>query len=156
MTQSSSSASPSPAPQASLGTAGRDRVATVIAAEHAAIYGYGVLGPRLAHAQAGAAHTAETAHRRRRDQLSALLKDGVPAAAAAYATPAIPDAAAAAKLAQQIEERVTAAYRAALSVTDGAARKIILDGMVDAATRATAWRGVAGATPTTVPFPGRP
>jgi hypothetical protein len=155
MTQPTPSGTPSPSPSPTLTSAGRERVATLIAAEHAAIYGYGVLGPHLAKNAMNAAHTAETFHRRRRDLLSSLLKEDVPAPAAAYATPPVADPVAAAKLAVQIEERVTAAYRVALAATDGAARKIILDGMVDAAVRASFWRRTAGVTPITTPFPGR-
>lgn len=154
MTQPSPSTT-APEPPA-LSQAGRDRLAAAVAAEHAAIYGYGVLGPRLARGSVAAARTAESVHRRRRDQFSLLLGDSAPAAAAAYTAPPLPDSAAALRLAAQIEDRVTAAYRAALPVTEGAARRQALDAMIDAATRATSWRRTAGTAPATVPFPGRP
>lgn len=153
MTQPSPSASPSP--QVTLNSAGRERLATAVAAEHAAIYGYGVLGPRLARTAVSTARVAEAAHRLRRDQFSRLLGDATPAAAAAYATPAIPDAKSAAKLAAQIEEKVTAAYRATLAVTEGEARRQVLDAMIEAANRAVTWRRIAGTAPATVTFPGR-
>ncbi|MBB5872279.1 Mg-chelatase subunit ChlI [Allocatelliglobosispora scoriae] len=153
MTQPTPSATPSPPP--ALSPAGRERLATAVAAEHAAIYGYGVIGPRLTKGSVSAAESAEAMHRRRRDQFSRLLGEGAPAAAAAYATPPLADAVAAAKLAGQIEERVTAAYRAALAVTEGDTRRQVLDAMIDAANRAAQWRRAAGTTPATVTFPGR-
>jgi len=44
-----------------------------LAAEHAAVWGYGVVGAALGAGAASAAAAAETAHRDLRDQVTALL-----------------------------------------------------------------------------------
>ncbi|MFB9234364.1 ferritin-like domain-containing protein [Plantactinospora siamensis] len=128
-------------------------------AEHAAIYAYGPIGVRLAGGQAAAARAAEAAHRDRRDRLVLLLTaQGTPAPdrAAAYALPfPVTDAAAALKLAVQIEERTGAAWRVALPGLTGDQRRTALAGLTDCAVRATRWRRAAGVSPATVPFPGR-
>ena len=62
----------------------------VLAAEHAAVWGYGVVGDALPAGQRDAAQTDEAAHRDSRDVLAELLDarraDPVPAKAA-YALP---------------------------------------------------------------------
>ncbi|MEU1854052.1 DUF4439 domain-containing protein, partial [Streptomyces sp. NPDC019990] len=69
-----------------------------LAAEHAAVYGYGVVGGRIGAGRRVEARMAYDAHRARRDALVREVKDlgGRPAAAAAgYALPfPVPDAAA--------------------------------------------------------------
>jgi Domain of unknown function (DUF4439) len=136
---------------------GRARLATALELEHQAVYGYGALGPYLASDQRQAAVSAESVHRKRRDALEALLGDGAPAGQAAYALPeAVTDPPSAVRLAALIEDGVTTAYRAALASIQGAHRKLALDAMVDAATRAAAWRRAGGQVPGTVSFPGRP
>jgi hypothetical protein len=131
-----------------------------LAAEHAAIFAYGPIGVRLTGAQAADARAAEAAHRTRRDALVLLLTGNggtAPAAAASYELPyPVTDAAAALKLAVEIEERIGAVWRAALATTTGADRGRALDALTDCAVRATRWRRTAGVTPVTVAFPGRP
>jgi len=149
--------SPSPSAQPQLSTDGQARLATALELEHQAIYGYGTLGPYLTGSQRTAAHTAETVHRARRDRIEALLGDAAPTAAAAYALPQpVTGKAGALTLAALLEDGLTTAYRAALASTEGAHRKLALDGMIDAANRAAAWKRAAGKSPSTVPFPGRP
>ncbi len=131
-----------------------------LAAEYAAIYAYGPIGVRLSGGPAKQARAAEAAHRTRRDALVLqLTAEGspVPAAAAGYALPfPVTDSASALRLAIEIEERTAALWRAALPATRGAQRASVLDGLTDCAVRATRWRRIAGVTPATVPFPGRP
>ncbi|MEN3608217.1 ferritin-like domain-containing protein [Plantactinospora sp. ZYX-F-223] len=137
-----------------------EALAAALAAEHAAIYAYGLIGVRLKGGAAEQARSAEAAHRSRRDELVLLLTERggpVPAAEPAYAPPfAVTDEASALRLAVEVEERTAAVWRAALPATEGAERTRALDGLTDAAVRATRWRRAAGVSPATVPFPGRP
>ncbi|AVT30729.1 MULTISPECIES: ferritin-like domain-containing protein [unclassified Plantactinospora] len=137
-----------------------EALAAALAAEHAAVYAYGLIGVRLSGAAAEQARSAEAAHRGRRDALVLLLTERggpVPAPEPAYALPfAVTDEAGALRLAVEVEERTAAVWRAALPATEGAERSRALDGLTDAAVRATRWRGTAGVSPATVPFPGRP
>ncbi len=128
-----------------------------LAAEHAAVYGYGVVGARLAGAAgaAGAQARADwTAHRVARDTLEAMLTKlgATPVAASpAYQLPfAVTGAAAARKLAAALEEGVTRAYLNVVAVNDPALRAFGATAMQTSANRAVAWRG------RTVAFPGMP
>jgi Domain of unknown function (DUF4439) len=135
-------------------------VADTLAAEHAAIYAYGVIGAHLTGSAATAARNAEATHRARRDALVLqLTSDGAtPAPAdAAYALPfAVTDRTSALRLAVEIEERTGAVWRSALASTRGDERAAALNALVDCAVRATGFRRTAGITPATVAFPGRP
>jgi hypothetical protein len=136
-----------------------EQLAAALAAEQAAIYAYGVIGVRLG-ADAAEARSAEAAHRDRRDALVSRFDEqsASPAPpAAGYALPfAVTDRASALKLAVTVEDRVAATWRAALPVTTDADRATALAALTDAAVRATRWRKLAGVTPLTVPFPGKP
>lgn len=135
------------------------RLQAVLAAEHAAIFGYGALGPFLTGAARGTAADAEAAHRDRRDAVAALLvgakAEPVPAERA-YALPfPVADRASALKLALQLEERTAAAWRAAVPEVTGADRRTALAALIDCAVFATRWRRAAApAAPATVAFPG--
>lgn len=135
------------------------QLAAALAAEHAAIYAYGLIGVRLDGAAAEQARSAEAAHRARRDQLVVLLTDrgaSPPPPEPAYAVPfAVTDRASALRLAIEVEERAGAVWRAALAATTGTQRNQALAALTDTAVRATRWRRIAGVTPVTVPFPGR-
>ncbi len=139
---------------------GDERLAAAIAAEHAAIFGYGPAGAHLEGAELDLAVQAEAAHRARRDALLLLLTGrGVtaPAAAPAYALPfQVTDRAAALKLAVTIEERTAAVWRAALPDTTGDDRSLALDALTDCALRAVRFRRAAGVAPATVAMPGAP
>ncbi|MBX6356300.1 MAG: ferritin-like domain-containing protein [Micromonosporaceae bacterium] len=134
--------------------------AEVLAAEHAAIYAYGVIGAHLTGAAATAARDAEAAHRARRDALGrqVIAAGATPTPAdPAYALPfPVTDQASALRLAVQTEERTGAVWRSALATTSGDERQAALDALVDCAIRATRFRRAAGVTPATVTFPGRP
>lgn len=133
-------------------------LAAALAGEHAAIYGYGVLGAHLTGPALVQARQAEAAHRNRRD---ALLEMAWPAGASppvaepAYALPfPVIDPASALRLALQIEERTAAIWRAVLPVTTGGQRRTGLDALTDAAVRAARWRRATGKNPGTVALPG--
>ncbi len=142
------------------------RLADALRAEHAAIYGYGVLGARLDGAALTLANQAEAAHRQRRDALVVRLGNGgavPPGAEPAYALPApVNDQPSALRLAATIEDRTAALWRAVLPETtvlpesDGADRAMALDALIDCAVRATRARNAAGIEPATVAFPGKP
>jgi hypothetical protein len=139
-------------------TAADDRLAAALEAEHAAIFGYGVVG---AHAgdDVSLAQGAELAHRGRRDALIVRLTSkgvAVPAAQAVYALPfPVTDKAGALKLAETLEDRCAAIWRLALPDTTGDERKLALDALIDCAARGTAFRKAAGTTPSTTAFPGQ-
>lgn len=130
---------------------------TALAAEHAALYGYGVVGAHVTGAARESVKEAEEAHRSRRDALARLIaargQEATPAEAA-YTLPfPVTNTSGAVKLATHIEERAAAVWRAAVSATAGDDRKIALAALIDCATRASSWRRRAG-LPGTVPFPG--
>lgn len=130
-----------------------------LAAEHAAVWGYGVVGGHLLPAQQRAAADAERAHRAWRDALSLGLRDrgATPvAAAASYELPfAVTDAATARRLAVHLEEGTAAVWHAALSaVSTPADRRLALAALTAAATRAVQWRLTVPGMAPTVPFPG--
>ena len=125
-----------------------------LAAEHAAVYGYGVVGAMLAGTARADARADWTAHQVARDALEAMLtrRGATPVAASpAYALPfAVTSAQSAEKLAATLENGVTRAYLGLVAVSDPALRSFGARSMQTAATRATAWSGA------TVAFPGMP
>jgi hypothetical protein len=129
-----------------------------LSAEHAAIFGYGVVGAHLEGDLQIVARQVEAAHRDRRDTVALRIAaaGGTPEpAAAAYAMPfPVTDPATAMKLAVALEEGAAGAWRQALGMTTGEDRKIALDALTAAAVQATRWRVAAGIVPVTVPFPG--
>ncbi|MDI1459429.1 ferritin-like domain-containing protein [Catellatospora sp. KI3] len=136
------------------------RLGAALAAEYAAIFAYGRLGVLLDKAGRDLARGVQEVHRVRRDALLvhlAALKVDPPEAEAGYAMPfPVTDKPSALKLAAYVEDGVAATWRAALAVTEGELRKQVLAGYTDAAVRAAHWRRLAGVTPLTVTFPGRP
>jgi ferritin-like protein len=137
-----------------------EQLAAALAAEEAAIYAYGVIGVHLTGADTAEARADEQAHRDRRDYLVSRmdqLKASAPPAPAGYQLPfAVTDRASALKLAIRVEDGVAQAWRPVLATTEGADRATALSAMTDAAVRATRWRRLAGVSPLTLPFPGRP
>jgi Domain of unknown function (DUF4439) len=125
-----------------------------LAAEHAAVYGYGVVGALLAGAAQAEAHAGWLAHQIARDTLEAMLTTlgATPVAASpAYRLPfAVTSAASAKRLAATIEDGVTGAYLALVAVDDPALRTFGAKAMQTSANRAVAWSG------STVAFPGMP
>jgi hypothetical protein len=139
----------------------REQLSGALAAEEAAIYAYGLIGVRFgADGDRDEARAAEAIHRNRRDVLVsrlAELKASTAPAPAGYEVPfPVTGRASALKLAVLVEDRVAAAWRAALPVTADQDRSTALSALIDSAVRATRWRRLGGITPATLPFPGRP
>lgn len=130
---------------------------TLLAAEHAAVYGYGVLGARLGEVSRAAAQAAVASHRSRRDQLVGLLRSrgAVPVAALpAYDVDArTPDQALA--LATRLEDGLSVRWRDLVVGTDEPGlRELGVTGLQETAVRAAQWRLLAGDQPVTLPLPG--
>jgi uncharacterized protein DUF4439 len=123
-----------------------------LAAEHAAVYGYGVAGALLSGADLVHAKAGWRAHQLARDNLAAMLTRlgaSPVASSAAYDLPfAVSTPAAARRLAADLENGVTRAYLAMVAVSNENLRFFAAKAMQTAAVRATAWRG------STVAFPG--
>jgi hypothetical protein len=132
-----------------------------LAAEHAAIWGYGVVGPALPADRRDQASAAENAHRDARDRLVALLseRDADPVGPeGGYELPfPVLSEADAATLGVTLEDGVAAAYVRVLADAAEAATRELAVGVLGATeVRAVAWRARAGQTPVTDPFPGLP
>ena len=125
-----------------------------LAAEHAAVYGYGVAGAMLSGADRTAALHDWRIHQDARDTLQVMIAKlgAVPVAAnAAYELPfPVHDPRSARRLAAALEEGVTQAYLGLVAVTDPTLRTFGALAMQPPANRAAAWRG------STVAFPGMP
>jgi len=125
-----------------------------LAAEHAAVYGYGVVGAMLTGARQASAHADWTAHQVARDTLVTMLTrlGATPVAASpAYELPfGVTSAKSAAKLAATLEDGVTRAYLGLVAVSNPALRTFAAQAMQTSANRALTWSG------TTTAFPGMP
>lgn len=128
-----------------------DAVQAALAAEHAAVYGYGVVGGHLTGDRQAEAQQGYDAHRARRDSLMRTVADlgaSPVAAAPGYELPfPIADAASAVRLAASIEERVAGAYGDVVRSTIGDLRRDATAALRDAAVRAVRWRGGSVAFP---------
>jgi hypothetical protein len=135
-----------------------DELDAALAAEYAAIFGYGVVGAHLSGPELDTARQAEDAHRARRDQL--LLKltaasASPPVSDPAYALPfPVTGRASALKLAAELEDGAARAWHGAIGSTSGSDRGFAANALIDCAVRATHWRIRSGAKPTTMTFPG--
>ena len=132
-----------------------------LAAEHAAVWGYGVVGAALPPDRRDLAAAAEGAHRDARDRLVAALseRDTEPVGPeGAYELPfPLLSAADAAELAVTLEDGVAAAYVRVLGdAAESATRRLAVDALGATEVRAVAWRARAQQTPVTNPFPGLP
>ena len=125
-----------------------------LAAENAAVFGYGVAGAYLTGTRQATATTYWNDHRTAGDTLASLLRArGVqPAAAdAAYKMPfAVRTAKQAASLAVDLEDGVTTGYLGLVADGDVTLRRMGALAMQACAVRAAYWRG------STVAFPGLP
>ena len=138
-----------------------DALGLALAAEHAAVWGYGVVGAALPAADRGTATGAAAAHRDVRDSVITLLAERSVEPPAAEGGSALPfpvlspvDAAA---LAVVLEDGTAAAW---VRVLDQAAergtRELALDALSGAEVRAVGWRTTAGQAPVTRALPGLP
>lgn len=147
-----SAGSPAASPSGGKDDPALTALQAALSAEHAAVYGYGVVGGRIAEDRRAQARQAHDAHRARRDALRRAVRrmGGTPEpAAAAYSLPyPVPDGAAAVRLAVELEERVAAVYADLVRAGEGGLRREAAAALREAAVRAARWRG------TGVPFPG--
>ncbi|MEU3450109.1 DUF4439 domain-containing protein [Streptomyces thermolilacinus] len=123
----------------------------VLAAEHAAVYGYGVVGARVGAARRAEAEAGHAAHRARRDAAARTVRDlgGAPAVSApAYALPfPVAGEAGAVRLAAVLEDRVAGAYADLVRASGGGLRRDAAAALREAAVRAVRWRGSGVAFP---------
>jgi Domain of unknown function (DUF4439) len=122
-----------------------------LAAEDAAVFGYGVAGAHLSGSRQAAAERDWTGHNQARDALAAMItaRGAVPVAAqAAYELPfRVHDAASAMQLAAYLEDGVARAYLGLVAVTDRQLRDFGAMAMQGPAQRAAYWRGSTQAFP---------
>jgi Domain of unknown function (DUF4439) len=133
----------------------------VLAAEHAAVWGYGAVGAALPLDAREPVVAGDVAHRDVRDRLVALLDargaDPVPREAG-YTLPfPVLSPVDAAALAVVLEEGVSAAWVRLLDqATEPSVRELAVEELGAAEVRAVGWRAAAGRTPLTRAFPGLP
>ncbi|WP_157538180.1 ferritin-like domain-containing protein [Kitasatospora azatica] len=123
-----------------------------LAAEHAAVYAFGVVGakvppgPKRDEARAGYA-----AHQARRDAWQRILAaaGATPAAAApGYQLPfAVPDPAAAGRLAAEVESRLTAVYADLVAAGSGGLRMTAATALRECVLQCAHWGGASTALP---------
>jgi hypothetical protein len=130
-----------------------------LAAEHAVIWGYGVVGGKVAAALRPAVREADSVHRTRRDALLVMVRryggDPVPTEPSYELPFPVTDQRSALRLAVHLEEGAAAAWRYAVTATGSqAVRRTALSSLADAAVRATRWRLRLPPTRPTEAFPG--
>lgn len=142
-------------PRAAGSPAGVAALQRALAAENAAVFGYGVAGAHLTGKHQATATAFWNDHRSAADTLAAMLLARGARPAAADATYKLPfpvrDARQAAALAAFLEDGVTAAYLGLVGAGDAALRRFGGLSMQDCAVRAAVWRGSGQAFPG---FPG--
>ena len=126
----------------------------VLAAENAAVYGYGLAGAQLSGSLYTTAQQDWNLHRAARVTVSSMItaRDGTPAPAAAVYRPpfAVNSPASARTLAALLEDGLVQAYLTLVALDDVTLRAFGAGEMQAAAIRAASWRG------STVAFPGLP
>ena len=132
-----------------------------LAAEHAAVWGYGVVGAALDAGSQELAQTSETAHRDVRDRVVALLTErgaDPVRAEGAYGLPfPVLSPTDASALAVVLEEGVSAAWVRVLDqAVERTTRELAMTALAATEVRAVGWRTAAGQTPVTRAFPGLP
>ena len=130
-----------------------------IAAEHATIYGYGVVSAHSTADLNDLVSAAMAEHRDRREGAIAMLKArsvDPPLPAAGYQMPiAVNNSTDAANLAVRMEEDDAVAWRAVLEqATDEQDRAFAVKALTQCAVTAARWSRVLGISPITVAFPG--
>ena len=132
-----------------------------LAAEHAAVWGYGVVGAALGGSGQSSASASEAAHRDVRDQVVALL-DGrgadVVDSKGGYALPfPVLSEVDAAALAVVLEDGTAAAWVRVLDqAAERSTRELAVGALGAAEIRAVSWRIAAGQAPVTKALPGLP
>ncbi|MDX6286836.1 MAG: hypothetical protein QOG53_2321 [Frankiales bacterium] len=121
-----------------------------LAVEHAAVYGYGLLGARLSGTELAAAQAAYAAHQNRRDAIDRMVRDlkaapVVPPPAYRPRTP-VTSRSSALRLAVLLEDDGAAASIGVIGATDLAAtRRTAVGWLTDSTVRGQAWRTALGA-----------
>jgi type II secretory pathway pseudopilin PulG len=138
-----------------------DALQQALAAEHAAIWAYGLAGAFLPPAADPALAKGSAAHTARRDATVELVKKAgatPKSAEPGYTTPQpLTNQSSAFVLLVAAETDVASAWRSVLEhTTDTTIRKTALDALTDGAVRAMSWRQSAGQTPSTPALPGQP
>ncbi len=139
-----------------------DALQAALAAEHAAVWVYGLAGAFIPVELAGELDEGAVAHQARRDATERTLIDAgarpVPAEPGYLSPEPVTDAASALRLVITAETDAAAAWRSVVerSPAEPDLRGAALDALTRAAVRATRWRATAGIAPATVPFPGAP
>ncbi|UBU15559.1 ferritin-like domain-containing protein [Nonomuraea gerenzanensis] len=132
-----------------------EKLRKALAAEHAALFAYGLLAARTSGGVRRRMSAAYDSHRAQRDRLRTLIttRGGRPAEPdASYALPFFPsDAALAVKLAVHLESGVAAAYLELVSAGDAKLREHAALAMQEAVTRSYAFKADPPAA-----FPGMP
>jgi hypothetical protein len=150
----------SPSGPTSLPSDAASATQDALGAEHAALWVYGLVSAFL-NGYDASVQECKNAHRARRDATELLLSgagQGPRSAEPAYVTPQpVTDQASAIAVIVVAESDCTVAWRAVLERTDDKTlRAAALDGLRDAAVRATRWRVAGGQSPATPPLPGAP
>ncbi len=130
-----------------------------VSAEHAAIYGYGIVSAHTSPEDNELVSQALAEHRDRREAAIALLDERevkVPLPAAGYRLPfGVDSPQEAAKLAIRMESDCAVAWRAVIEQSgEEKDREFGLKGLTQCAVMAARWRRVLGAWPVTEAFPG--
>ncbi|QUQ71601.1 ferritin-like domain-containing protein [Kutzneria sp. CA-103260] len=137
-----------------------DALQRALAAEHAAIWVYGLAGAFLPAASGAALTKGAEVHTVRRDATITTLKSAgatPKSAEPGYGTPQpLTNQSSAFTLLVAAETDTVSAWRSVLENTsDSGVRKTALDALTDAAVRAMTWRQSGGQTPSTPPLPGQ-
>lgn len=130
-------------------------------AEHAAVFGYGLVAAFIEPGRSAEVSADTAAHRARRDAtIDALHAANVdpPVAAPGYTVPfPVTDPTQAAQLAAQIEADTAVAWRSVVERSRSeSTRANAVEALTETALRCAKWRTVLGVTPPTVAFPGQP
>jgi len=118
----------------------------VLALEHEAVWTYGLIGGGFATLR-DAADVSFAEHRTERDRLLGAVDDPVPPQVA-YAPTTLADEAAARERAQDVEQRLAAAWAAVVGTARGRDREEALERLTAAETARLSWGG------SSVAFPG--
>lgn len=157
-TDPTSSGEPPPDPDRP-GDPGPAALYDAVVAEHAAIYGYGLVSAHVMPDDNGLVSQAVAEHRDRREAAIALLSERsvkAPLPAVGYQLPMVVNSPnTAARLAIRMESDCAVAWRAVLEQADSEQdRTFGGNALTQTAVMAARWRKVLGAWPVTEPFPG--
>jgi len=154
----SSTAEPTPDPDRPADP-GPGALFDALAAEHAAIYGYGLVSPHVMPEDNELVSQALAEHRDRREAVVTMMNERsikAPLPAVGYQLPMVVDSPpSAARLAVRIESDCAVAWRAVLEQTDIEQDRVFGGtALTQCAVTAARWRKVLGGWPVTEAFPG--